>query len=372
MAEQQSEEPIIIKKIIKKAGHGSAHGGAWKVAYADFVTAMMCLFLLLWLVNVDPSSKAAVSSFFKQPTTSGPMEGNVFIFGGAKRPTDPGKFDGGASFLDFQKLIITEKNKEEISKLLQKELQKELELSADEELLSRIEFNLVDTGILIEIKDSDNYETFKTGSASLGEAARSLIDKLSMILKNRVSPIVVSGFTDGTKFNYGNYDNWNLSSDRAIAVKSRLIWGGVNTSRFARIEGYSDTQMKNTEVPLAAANRRITILLLQDGEQDKMLPKYIYKQDELGIDGKQELKRTAEIKQAGTFDIDNYSKSGSKRDTPLSLEEIKRKKAREAFRAKFPAGAPAASGGGHGEAESTEPAEAAPPAEHGGGHGGGH
>ena len=190
-----------------------------------------------------------------------------------------------------------------------------------------------------------------------------------MILKNRISPIVVSGFTDGTKFSYGNYDNWNLSSDRAIAVKSRMVWGGVNTARFARVEGYADTQMKNTEVPLAAANRRITILLLQDGEQDKMLPKYIYKQDELGIDGKQELKKAAEIKQAGTFDVNDYSKSGSKRDTPLSLEELKRKKAREAFRAKFPAGAPAAPEGGHGEA-AAEPNETAPaPAA---GHGGGH
>jgi len=367
----EDEQPIIIKKIIKKAGHAGAHGGAWKVAYADFVTAMMCLFLLLWLVNVDPSSKAAVSSFFKQPTTSGPMEGNIFIFGGAKRPTDSGKFDGGASFLDFQKLIITEKNKEEIRKLMQKELQKELELSADEELLNRIEFNLVDQGILIELKDSEQYETFKSGSAALSPGARSLVDKLSAILMNRVSPIVISGFTDSTKFSYGNYDNWNLSSDRAIAVKSRLVFGGVNATRFARVEGYADSQLKNPDVPLAAANRRITILLLQDGEEKKLLPTYIYKQDDLGKETKQELKEESENKQKGTFDIKAYTSTGSKRERPLSLEEIRRKKAREAFRKKFPAGAPAAEAGGHGEAA----AEEAPPAEatHGsGGHGGGH
>lgn len=330
------EEPIIIKKIIKKAGHGGAHGGAWKVAYADFVTAMMCLFLLLWLVNVDPSSKAAVSSFFKQPTTRGPIEGNIFIFGGAKRPTDPGKFDGGASFLDFQKLIITEENKKEIQKLIQKELQKELELSSDEELLNRVEFNLVDKGILIEIKDSENYETFKSGSASLSQAARNLIDKLAIVLRNRISPIVVSGFTDSTKFSYGNYDNWNLSSDRAIAVKSRLVFGGVNTTRFARVEAYADTQLKNPDVPLAAANRRITILLLQDEEKENLLPKYINKQDDLGKEVKNELQKDAQIKKSGEFNIKEYTSTGSKKHLPLSLEEIKRKKAREAFRRKFP------------------------------------
>ena len=365
-----TEEPIIIKKIIKKVGHAGAHGGAWKVAYADFVTAMMCLFLLLWLVNVDPSSKAAVSSFFKQPTTSGPMEGNIFIFGGAKNPTDPGKFEGGASFLDFQKLIITEKNKEEIRKLLQKELQKELELSADEEILNRIEFNLVDQGILIEIKDSEDYETFKSGSASLSPGARTLIDKLAMILMNRISPIVVSGFTDGTKYNYGNYDNWNLSSDRAIAVKSRMIFGGVNSTRFARVEGYADSQLKNPEVPLAAANRRITILLLQDGEKDKLLPTYINKQDDLGREIKKELKKSSEIKTSGTFDLDAYSSTGSKRKRPLSLEEIRRKKARAAFRQNFPAAA-APAAGGHGE-EPTEETEAPEAPAEPGGHGGGH
>jgi chemotaxis protein MotB len=374
--ENQEEQPIIIKKIIKKVGHGAAHGGAWKVAYADFVTAMMCLFLLLWLVNVDPSSKAAVSSFFKQPTTSGPMEGNIFIFGGAKKPTDPGKFDGGASFLDFQKLIITEKNKEEIRKLLQKELQKELEKSADEELLNRIEFNLVETGILIELKDSEGYGTFNSGSASLSTQARLLVDKLALLLANRISPIVVSGFTDGSKFSYGNYDNWNLSTDRAIAVKSRLAFGGVNTTRFAKVEGYADTQLKNPELPMAAANRRITILLLQDGEKDKLLPKYIYKQDELGKEVKNELKQHSELKRSGSLDTKQYSDTGAKQTTPLSLEEIRRKKAREVFRQKYPSGT-AASSSGHGaepeDSNETEPETEAESGGHGGGgHGGGH
>ena len=336
--EKLEEEPIIIKKIIKKAGHGGAHGGAWKVAYADFVTAMMCLFLLLWLVNVDPSSKAAVSSFFKQPSTSGPLNGNIFVFGGAKKPADPGKFDGGASFLDFQKLIITEANKREIAKLLKKELLEELETEADKELLEHVEFNLTKRGILIEIKDSPNREVFRKGSSSLSDEARHILDGLAKLLKSRIASIIIAGHTDGSDFSYGRYDNWNLSVDRAISVKNRLIYAGMLKERFARIEGYADTQPKNPEVPNAAANRRITILLLQDGELEKLQPEYIYEEDKFGKEVKLERIKESELKKKGDFDIKEYKKTGSKSHKPLTLEEMKQKKAREAFRTAFPNG----------------------------------
>lgn len=354
--EKLEDEPVIIKKIIKKVGHGGAHGGAWKVAYADFVTAMMCLFLLLWLVNVDPSSKAAISSFFKEPSTSGPLSGNIFVFGGAKKPADPGKFDGGASFLDFQKLIITEANKREIAKLLKKELLEELETEADKELLNNVEFNLTKKGILIEIKDSDTREVFRKGSSALTDQARKIIDGLSKLLRTRVSPIIVAGHTDGAPFNYGNYDNWNLSVDRAISVKNRLIYGGMLKERFARIEGYSNTQPKHPDVPDSAANRRITLLLLQDGELDKLKPDYIFEEDKYGKEAKKLKKEESKLKKAPGFDIKKYKSTAGKIERPLTLEEIKQKKSREAFRSKFPTGR---------GSNVIRPGEA--PADHGGG-----
>ena len=337
--EKLEDEPIIVKKIIKKGGHGGAHGGAWKVAYADFVTAMMCLFLLLWLVNVDPSSKAAVSSFFKQPSTSGPLSGNIFVFGGAKKPADPGKFDGGASFLDFQKLIITEANKREIAKTLKRELIDSLEQEADKELLDSVEFNLTKRGILIEIKDSEHREVFRSGSSALTDQARKIIDNLALLLRKKISPMILAGHTDGSNFSYGKYDNWNLSVDRAISVKNRLMHGGMLKERFARIEGYADTQPKHPGVPKSAANRRITMLLLQDGELEKLKPEYIFEEDEFGKERKQEKAREAKLKKQGKkFDIKKYQSTAGKVEKPLSLNELKRKKAREAFRSKFPTG----------------------------------
>lgn len=370
------EEPIIVKKIIKKvAGHGH-HGGAWKVAYADFVTAMMCLFLLLWLVNVDPSSKSAIVRFFKQPTETGPMQGNMFIFGGAMSPADPGKFEGGSSFLEFEKLKITAANKEEIKKTMQIELQKELEMSSDEDLLDKIEFNIIDTGILIEIKDSDDMEVFKPGSVTISDKARTVIDKISHILRNKLAPLIVAGHTDSRSYGSGAYDNWNLSSDRALAIKERLIYGGINKTRFARIEGYGDTQLKNPDSPLSSANRRITILLLQEGELEKLKPKYLDASQEQGKEVMKSKLGESKLKQEGEFDAGKYNSTGGKDHKPMTLEELKRKKAREAYRKKYPAGASSEGGGhgggGHGGGEEAAEAPAPEAPKPSGGHGGGH
>ncbi len=361
------EAPVIVKKIIKKGGHAGHHGGAWKVAYADFVTAMMCLFLLLWLVNVDPSAKSAIAAAFKQPTETGPMEGNMFIFGGAMNPGDPGKFEGGASFLQFEKLAVTAANKEEVKKQMQLELQKELEMSSDEELLDKIEFNLVEQGILIELKDSDTMEVFQSGSATLSTQATTIIDKLSHVLRTKLAPLILAGHTDSKQYGYGNYDNWNLASDRAMAIKQRLVYGGVSKTRFARVESYADTQLKNPNSPLSAANRRMTILLLQEGEAEKLRPTYLDANQELGKEVMRDKAKEAKLKANGEFNAGKYNSTGSKTEKPMSLEEMKRKKAREAYRKKYPGGGGAAEGGGH-EAPAAEPEAAPAPAE--GGHGG--
>lgn len=366
-AEENQDEAIIVKKIIKKGGHGGHHGGAWKVAYADFVTAMMCLFLLLWLINVDPASKSAISSFFKQPTQTGPMKGNMFIFGGAKRPGSPGKMEGGASFLQFQKLKLTGQNKKEVQKKIQKELKEKLELGAEKDLLDKIEFNLVEKGIIIEIKDTDTQDIFQPGSAALTGEATNIIDGLAQVLKDKLSPIIVAGHTDGNTFSYGNYDNWNLSTDRAIAVKSRLVYSGVNKTRFARVEGYADTQLKNPEVPLSSANRRITLLMLQDGEKENLKPKYLNQGASLGKNVSAERQKESLIKK-NNVDMNKLNAVRGKNKKPPSLDELRRKKARAAFRSRHPV--KAAEAGGHGGGE-----EAAPESDGdhgGGGHGGGH
>lgn len=372
----KEEEPIIVKKIIKKVSHGGSHGGAWKVAYADFVTAMMCLFLLLWLVNVDPSAKSAISQVFKQPSTSGPLSGNIFVFGGAKKPGESGRFDGGASFLEFQQLKLTEENKKEIKKTLEKELLKELDVESDNELKEKIEMHLVEEGILIELKDTEKQGFFSKGSATLTYEAKAIVDKLGNLLRSKLCYLIISGFTDGTSFEFGNYDNWNLSTDRAIAVKSRLTFSGVNKTRFSRVEGYADTQHKAPGIPLSPINRRITILLLQEGQKNKLLPTYLNNDDNLGKEVKLQRANEAEIKQKVLRNERKLKRStGGKRRSPMTLDEIRRKKARETFRTRHPWGTGSNyvdSHTPHDEQEQVE-GESEGGGDHGGGdHGGGH
>lgn len=348
MAENQNpeEEPIIIKKIIKKGGHGGHHGGAWKVAYADFVTAMMCLFLLLWLLNVDPSVKKTISEFFRQqPINGGPLQGNIFVFGGAKSPADPGKFEGGSSFLAFERKALTEANKKEIAKMMKVDMKKNLEVNAEDELFENIEFNVTEDGILIEIKDREDFEIFKVGSASITTQANSLIDKLAVILRKKAAPIIVSGHTDGARFGYGNYDNWDLSADRANSLRKRLIYGGLGKDRIVRVAGYASTQLKYPGDLEYAGNRRITILLLQKDKIDSVKPKYLDLDHEFA-NIPPERKIEAKIKQKGNQHqvLHSMHEAAGKRYKNVTLDDLRRKKGREAYRLAHPV-APEASGG---------------------------
>lgn len=366
------EQPIIIKKVIKKGGHAGHHGGAWKVAYADFVTAMMCLFLLLWLVNADPSSKAVIAEYFRQPSTSGPTDGNVFIFGGAKKPADAGKFEGGASFLEFEKMILTRENKEQIRKLIQEEFKKQLETTADEELYERVQISITEDGVLIEIKENDLEPLFNSGSSTLTASAIRIVDKLSVALRNKQAPVIVSGHTDSQKYKFGGYDNWNLSTDRANAVRKRIVFAGIDPKRIVKVAGYADTQLKLPEAPFASVNRRITLLLLQDGELEKLKPKYINPEDENEI-FKADLKEESRIRTESSPDNisnDYLKKSAGKIQAAPTLEELRRLKKLRELKKKNPIKSSVSS---HGSSDQTSAPEAEPSA-HGEakGHGGGH
>lgn len=374
MPPEEEEQPIIIKKIIKKGGHGGHHGGAWKVAYADFVTAMMCLFLLLWLINVDPATKSAISEVFRQPTSSGPMEGNVYVFGGAKRPGEEGQFQGGSSFMQFEKLKLTKENKERVKNIIQTEFKENLELSLNKEMQEAVDFHIIENGILIEIQETDDGSLFTSGSSVPTSFAKKIIDKLAGILRNNTSSMIIAGHTDGQNYSLGSYDNWNLSTDRAHAVRSRLEFDGINDSRFERVEGYADQKLKYPANPSASLNRRINITLLQE----EVLKKLEEEQKKLVINTpivEQEQKHEQEIKRSGDKlkDFRKYieNSSGKSKEEP-NLEVIKRRKSRKEYYEKYTLESGDAHGGGgdHGGGEAPTAAEGG--GDHGGGHGGGH
>jgi chemotaxis protein MotB len=362
------EQPIIVKKIIKKGGHAGHHGGAWKVAYADFVTAMMCMFLLLWLVNSDPSTKAAVAEAFKQPTQTGPMQGNVFVLGGAKNPGEEGQLVGGASFLQFEKLKLTGENKERVKQIIQSEFKESLEISLGEEMLENVNFHTVDDGILIEIQETKNHALFSSGSAVPTDYVKKIVDTLAAILRNNASSMLVAGHTDSNNYGVGSYDNWNLSTDRAQIVRKRLEFDGISPQRFIRVEGYADTQLKFPADPSASMNRRITLTLLQE----EVLIEMRKQQKDLETMTplvKAEKKKEEELKRSGTKpeDFKKYlEKSGGKSEKPLDLGDLAQKKRRQEYYEKY---AVEKSSSSHGGGEAKEAAPAAKPAE---GHGGGH
>ncbi len=290
MAEaKKDEQPIIVKKIIKKvAGHGH-HGGAWKVAYADFVTAMMALFMLLWIVNMDPSAKSVIADFFKEPVQTGPMKGTNAILGGNTRPGEPGPMDGGASFFKFRQLKITQQNQDEVAKKMQEDLKRLLEQSKYQGLLKSVEIKATDRGILVELHEEKGKPLFKSGSTTFTEEAKTLIDAIAAIVQGSNNKMVVSGFTDAARYGTGNYDNWNLSADRAQTLRRQMMARGVDRARLARVEGYGDTQLKAPETPYSSVNRRLTILLLNDGGLQNLLPRELTAQDQALIEEEQQV-----------------------------------------------------------------------------------
>ncbi len=363
------EQPIIVKKIIKKISHGGHHGGAWKVAYADFVTAMMCMFLLLWLVNSDPSTKSAVAEVFKQPTQTGPMDGNTFVLGGAKNPGEEGQLVGGSSFLQFEKLKLTGENKERVKQIIQTEFKQSLEMSLGEEMLENVSFHTVNQGILIEIHETKNHVLFTSGSATPTDYVKKIVDTLAAILRNNASSMLIAGHTDSNNYGVGSYDNWNLSTDRAQMVRKRLEYDGISPQRFIRVEGYADSQLKFPADPSASMNRRITITLLQEEELIE-LRKEQKELEQSNFIVKEEQKKEEELKRSGTTteDFKKYlEKSAGKSNKAVDLDDLSRKKQRQEYYEKY--SLEKSSGGSHGGGGEAKK-EAAP--KEAAGHGGGH
>lgn len=249
MSELGNEAVPIIKKI--KKSHGGHHGGSWKVAYADFVTAMMALFIVLWILGQKPEVKEAVSSYFKDPI--GFSSKSKIIIEGKANP-----IPGMNAQDEVQK---HEMEKAELEKLGEKLAG---ELKADTDLLGladQVKIEVVKEGLLIELTDSDKDIFFDLGTAELKKDARKLIQKIGSEVSKIPNKIIVEGHTDSRQFNNigTGYTNFELSSDRALAAKRALVTGGLHERQIDEVRGYADTRLRNQENPLSSVNRRISI-----------------------------------------------------------------------------------------------------------------
>lgn len=273
---------IIVKKVV---GHGGHHGGAWKVAYADFVTAMMALFMVLWLVNTaSVTTREAIATYFKRPGIFEKGSGTPLEIGGGGilNDTFAPPADGDSQIIPNKNIYGVEEGEEIQPKLakenapkgegegdeaieqLASELQQSVESNraAVEGFLGDVGIKVDQRGLHLEIMDTPTASMFASASADILPEARQTLTKIAKVLTKLPNPIDIEGHTDATPFRADisdHYDNWNLASDRANAARRALEELGVDHRQIARIVGYADKRPKVPDNPADPSNRRITI-----------------------------------------------------------------------------------------------------------------
>lgn len=275
-----NESPVIIKRVKKVKGHAH-HGGAWKIAYADFVTAMMAFFLLMWLLAMTTEEqRRGISDYFENPLRVSTLGGQAV--GEQSRP-----LPGGGEDL---RMIDGEVRRGDPITADPEEVRREQELAELEDLKEAIDkaieftpslgqfreqllLDLTDEGLRIQIVDLENTPMFEIGSAQLQPHASAILEELSQLLNEVGNRISISGHTDGAPFAGGDvgYSNWELSNDRANAARRQLVRSGLHADKVLRIVGLASTALLDTENPLSPMNRRISIVVMkQDAEKAVM------------------------------------------------------------------------------------------------------
>ena len=280
-----SQRPIIVKRI-RKAAHGH-HGGAWKIAYADFVTAMMAFFLLMWLIGSTAKGDfEGIAEYFKTPMKvalfggSGAGDASSVIKGGGTDITrTAGQVKRGDSEPRDRYTPQSGKGDEGDARQREKEVLEQLKLNIEERIdksptLSQFKKQMLldigDDGLQIQIVDEQNRPMFDTASAELKPYTRELLAEIGRLLNGVPNRVSLSGHTDAAQFFGGSrgYSNWELSSDRANAARRELIVGGMDEFKVLRVVGLASTLLFDRNDPLSPINRRISIVVLnKEGEQ---------------------------------------------------------------------------------------------------------
>jgi chemotaxis protein MotB len=271
-------EPEVLIKKIKPKGHGGHHGGAWKVAYADFVTAMMAFFLLMWLLGAtDEDKRKGLADYFAptliEHTTSGGSNGLLQ----GRSIEEP---DGVAAFARRSNIVATAPyqtangarapalSDDGQLRKVESELRKRMERDPGlKDLLGQVRLSRTPEGIRIELIDRADYSMFQSGTNRMDPRARRLIGLVAQTVNGLPNRIAIRGHTDAQPFvdpgRLANENNWTLSAARAEATRVALLQAGVPEDRFSRLEGVADTEPMNPDNPLDPRNRRLSITLLR-------------------------------------------------------------------------------------------------------------
>jgi len=242
-------------------GHGGGHhGGAWKVAYADFTTAMMAFFLLLWILSsTSPEQKQSIANYFRD---DGPFrDGGATKGGSALGKSGAGLMPGAG-----EKLIEMEINK--LNRTAE-EIEKEIKGLGIDDAAEQVKVSVTEDGLVIEIADDENDAIFAVGGSEMDPQFQAIFDAVAENLSTMPNRVRIEGYTDARQYPAGaSYTNWELSADRANAARRRLEAHGLERNRFESIVGNGDGDPAVAENPLAPANRRITITVLKQAPED--------------------------------------------------------------------------------------------------------
>jgi len=273
-------KPTVIVRRVRKAGHAAHHGGAWKVAYADFVTAMMAFFLVLWLMAATTKpERAAISEYFRNPSplvgqSSTPAPGmagpggastSMIKLGGATDISRGNSNDPFQAQQTAKPIPQTEREREQQQlEALKRELEEAISKSqALEPFKDQLLLDLTPEGLRIQIVDKQNRPMFDMGSAALKPYTREILRELSQFINHVPNRISITGHTDTTAYNaVHGYSNWELSADRANAARRALLDGGMTEEKVTRVVGLSSSVLFDKAQPDNPINRRISIVVM--------------------------------------------------------------------------------------------------------------
>ena len=306
-----STRPIVIKR--KKVIAGGAHGGAWKIAYADFVTAMMAFFLLMWLLgSTAKGDLAGIASYFQNPVKvsmaggSGSGDATSVLQGGGKDLT---RQSGQVKQGDVEKKKSTSFSKEAQAEFRRKEMQKLETLKADIEKMiekspqlaqfkKQMLLDITSEGLRIQIVDEQNRPMFDSSSADLKPYTREILRQIGNSLNGVTNRISLAGHTDAAQFAGGDrgFSNWELSANRANASRRELVAGGLNDAKIMRVVGLASTVLFDKNDPLSSINRRISIVVLNQKTEQAILQE---EGPETEVDGEEGLQEALRLPVSG-------------------------------------------------------------------------
>ena len=235
---ENSAAPVIIIK--KKQNHGGHHGGAWKVAYADFVTAMMALFIVLWLLSTSEKVQKAVASYFKDPSGNGKLMGSTMAGVG-------------------ESVNVT---KDDMGHLKEKLEQAMKTMPQFQQMKDNVELTITNEGLRVELLETEKGMFFDSGNAHPSSRGEELLVRLAAELGKLPNTLLMEGHTDAKPYSGdGAYSNWELSADRANSARRLMQANGLRPDQVAQVRGFADQHLRTPQDPMNPSNRRISVIV---------------------------------------------------------------------------------------------------------------